>query len=456
MSPGQHGMEPLPIAFQGALKSLRDSRSGPLCIAGQPPGPEILLKGTQEGSSGTGGDHCPCAPLALETLVLGLNLPICRSTVDHSGRPDCPRPGFPSPSRSDMVPLNHVEAERFLLQEAKVPASVIDVILASRRPSTNRIYNSTWASFASWCQRDRIHPFSASILDVLRFLLKGFDAGLSPNTLRRQAAAISTVLTCSSSSSISRHPVVQQFLRGATNLRPPPVHCFPTWDLNKVLSALTTSPFEPLRDVSLHFLSFKVSFLVAITSARRISELAALSSRKDLCIFHHNRVVWLDPSFIPKINSPFHRTQELVLPNFCPSPQHHLEQSWHTLDVRRALKIYLRRTSSFRKTEALFVSYQPASIGAKASAPMLGHWIHATISTAYQRQSLPVPHHITAHSTRSAATSVAWATQATLEEVCRAAAWMSISPFIRHYRVDSFASAEAAFGWRVLQAVHSA
>lgn len=230
-------------------------------------------------------------------------------------------------------------------------------------------------------------------------------------------------LNCSSALSISHHPIHHQFLCGASNLRPPTVHHFPTWDLNKVLSALTVPPFEPLRQVSLRFLSFKVSFLVAITSARRISELAALSSRKDLCIFHQDRVVLcLDPAFIPKINSPFHRSQELVLPNFCPSPVHRLERSWHTLDVRWAIKIYLARTSPFQKTEALFVSYQTASIGAKASAPMLGRWIHATISTAYQRQSLPIPHHITAHCTRSAATSAAWATQASLEEVCWAAA----------------------------------
>ncbi|XP_034271909.1 uncharacterized protein LOC117674907 [Pantherophis guttatus] len=445
-------MEPPPFSLQGDHDTLRVPRSGPFRIAGQSPGSE----GAQEDPSRASGNHSPRAPLAPETLVLGLDLPICRSAVVYSGQPDCPRPGFPSPSGSGMVPLNRVEAERFLLQEAKVPSSVIDIILASRRPSTVRIYNSTWASFSSWCQRARVNPLSASILDVLLFLREGFAAGLSPNTLRRQAAAISTVLTCGSASSISRHPVVQQFLRGAANLRPPPVHRFPTWDLNKVLSALTASPFEPLRDVSLRFLSFKVSFLVAITSARRISELAALSSRRDLCVFHQDRVVLrLDPSFIPKINSPFHRSQELVLPNFCPSPQHPLERSWHTLDVRRALKIYLRRTSSFRKTEALFVSYQPASIGAKASAPMLGRWIRATISTAYQRQSLPVPHHVTAHSTRSAATSAAWATQASWEEICRAAAWSSISPFIRHYRVDSFASADAAFGRRVLQTVHS-
>lgn len=78
-------------------------------------------------------------------------------------------------------------------------------------------------------------------------------------------------------------------------------------DLNKVLSALTKAPFGPLRDMALRFLSFKVEFFVAITSARRISELAALSIRQDLCVFHLDRIVLrLDPIFVPKVNSVFH------------------------------------------------------------------------------------------------------------------------------------------------------
>lgn len=86
---------------------------------------------------------------------------------------------------------------------------------------------------------------------------------------------------------------------------------------------MTEPSFEPLRQVSLCLLSFKVLFLIAITSARRISELAALSIRGDLCIFHSDKIVLrLDPTFLPKVNSTFHRAQELVLPNFCPQPSH--------------------------------------------------------------------------------------------------------------------------------------
>lgn len=130
---------------------------------------------------------------------------------------------------------------------------------------------------------------------------------------------------------VSKHPVIHHFLHSASNLQPLTVHCFPMWDLHKVLTALMISPFKPLRLVCLHFLSFKVAFLVAMPSARHISELAALLTCQDFCLFHPDRVVLhLDPAFVPKANSLFHRAQELVLPNICPTPYHCLECSWHT------------------------------------------------------------------------------------------------------------------------------
>lgn len=121
----------------------------------------------------------------------------------------------------------------------------------------------------------------------------------------------------------------------------------------------------------------------------------------------------------------------------------------------RALKIYFKWTSSFRRSESLFVSFQPATLGQKVSSHVVGRRLPATIASAYEVQSLPVPAHITAHSTRSAATSVAWSIQATLEDICRAATWSSPSSFIRHYKLDVYASAKASFGRRVLQQVLS-
>lgn len=91
--------------------------------------------------------------------------------------------------------------------------------------------------------------------------------------------------------------------------------------------------------------------------------------------------------------------------------------------------------------ESLFISFQPVTIGQKVSSAILGRWLRVTIAKAYEAEVLPVPRRLMAHSTRSASTSVTWATQTSLVEVCRAAAWVSPTPFIHHYKPDSYAFA---------------
>lgn len=121
--------------------------------------------------------------------------------------------------------------------------------------------------------------------------------------------------------------------QGVATLRPPVVHQYPSWDLSIILQVLT-SPFEPLKTASLRLLTFKVAFLVAVTLARRISELAEFSVPEDLCTIRPDRVILkLDPSFIPKVNW-FHRFQEDILTDFCPGASHPTKKRWHKLDIR--------------------------------------------------------------------------------------------------------------------------
>ena len=50
----------------------------------------------------------------------------------------------------------------------------------------------------------------------------------------------------------------------------------PPWDLNIVLHALRSPPYEPLREAPLRVVLKKALFLLAFASARRVSELQAL------------------------------------------------------------------------------------------------------------------------------------------------------------------------------------
>ena len=81
----------------------------------------------------------------------------------------------------------------------------------------------------------------------------------------------------------------------------------PAWSLSVVLNALTNKAFEPLATVDFRLLTWKVAFLIAITSPRRASELCALRVDPPYLVFHKDKAVLRhDTSFLPKVVFSFH------------------------------------------------------------------------------------------------------------------------------------------------------
>lgn len=125
-----------------------------------------------------------------------------------------------------------------------------------------------------------------TIHQILELLQVGLEMGLSTSPLHRQVAAINSTLGAGLGPNFLAHPHIKRFLKGVALLNPPVVHRFPTWALHVVLQGLRGSSFEPLAKVPLKLLTVKTLFLVAITSARRVSEIWALSVNPRLCVFH--------------------------------------------------------------------------------------------------------------------------------------------------------------------------
>ncbi|XP_015678359.1 uncharacterized protein LOC107293712 [Protobothrops mucrosquamatus] len=238
----------------------------------------------------TSGDPPDCTTLAEMSVVRRPGRALRLPSMEDSSRSYCSHSGGTSAPGPTVSPTNRLALERRALTRDAYSLRVIAMIQQSRRPSTNRIYDATWRSFCIWCSGRKVELSDISVPIVLEFLMDGLDKGLSPSTIHRQVTALSTVLMCDNSAPLAPHPTVRSFLKGAANARPPTVHRYPSWDLHRVLQALISPPFKPITTCSLKLLSMKVAFLVAITSARRISELAGLSVREDLCIFHADRV----------------------------------------------------------------------------------------------------------------------------------------------------------------------
>lgn len=286
--------------------------------------------------------------------------------------------------------------------------------------------------------------------NILQFLQEGIDKGLTPSTIKVQIAALSVYLE----KRLQEDPFIARFCKAISRRKPVRVNIAPSWDLSVVLKAFLGSPFEPISEASLRLVTFKTVLLVAITSARRVSEIQALSVREPFLQILEDRVILkTDPGFLPKVASNFHRSQDIVLPSFCQKASNEKEKRFHLLDVRRCILEYLRVTNPFRISDSLFVLFSGQRKGQKASKVTIARWIRLAIAEGYKTVNKDPPGGIKAHSTRALSASWAERAGATPEQICKAATWSSFSTFTRHYRLDLMSSQDQAFGRKVLQAV---
>ena len=72
---------------------------------------------------------------------------------------------------------------------------------------------------------------------------------------------------------ISSSPALKDLICSFAISRPSHVISPPSWDLDKVLKLLRGPPFEPLDSIDLKHLTQKCLFLVALATAKRVSEL---------------------------------------------------------------------------------------------------------------------------------------------------------------------------------------
>lgn len=325
--------------------------------------------------------------------------------------------------------------------------SVIQTLLSARAPSTRALYANRWKLFCVWCADQEVDPATCPIPALLRYLQVLLHRGLTASTLRVYVAAISARHVLVDGRTVGSHPLVSRYLRGAARERPPHVTRVPSWDLPVVLEALCSPPFEPLEQADLKWLSVKTAFLLAITTAKRVGELHALSVAQDCLRWTSDGsevTMWPNPAFLPKRLSAFHINQPIRLSAY--SPQTGTEGQHPDARLRcpiRALRRYVDATSGFRRSDALFLCYGGHRRGCALSKQRLSHWIVEAVLRAYERKGLPLPP-VKCHSTRGVSASWAALKGVPLADICAAATWASPCTFARFYRMNVAAPRQMA------------
>ncbi|XP_042332287.1 uncharacterized protein LOC121935156 [Sceloporus undulatus] len=441
-----------PVLFSGATRE-----SSRRCIRLQlVPGNDLRLSPVSAADQGGVQDveresrRDPHHPVVAETAVVSASPAPLQQRVSLAGAetgPSHPPRGESSASRHRLVADGGLEAPAL----TALPPSVRRVIRATHRPATQRSYASKWRRFLSFLAERNLAPESITVPVVLDFLMSLVEAGLCLASIKCYLSAICSHFQYDGLPSFFRDPLVKNFLKGCNNLYPqvsPPVLA---WSLEVVLAALQSKPFEPLDTTDLRLLTWKTVFLVVITSARRAGELCALQRDEPFLRFHKDKVVLrTDITFLPKVVSLFHMCQDIVLPTLVSNPSTMEERSLHMLDVRRALAFYLDRTMGSSRSERLFQCYSEPRKGLPVSPQRFSKWVASTIRLCYELSGRPVPAKVRPHATRAVAAYSAFLSGIPQDDVCKAAVWSQPLTFIKHYRLDTRAIRDAAFGKAVL------
>ncbi len=284
------------------------------------------------------------------------------------------------------------------------------------------------------CRRCELDPAYCHIASVLEFLQDRFSRRITPATLKVYVAAISANHTYIDGVSVGRHPLVSRFMQGSWRLRPFRPARVASWDLSIVLQGLSGHPFEPLETVTEKCLTPKTVLMLALSSLKWVEDLQTLSISPSYMDFAPGLEVLLQPrpDYVPKVASNHFRFQQVVLEALSST-----EAGLENLSVCpvRALKIYVDRTAQWHKSNQFFVCFGNKNKGCDVTKQLISHWMIEAISLAEVR-GLASPLGVRAHSTRAVASSQAFLSGSSMDDICAAAGWSSPSTFVKFYGLD--------------------
>ena len=316
------------------------------------------------------------------------------------------RPGLPQVG--DLRTLDRISFLRRALLASR-PAAVVDTLLASYRPSSQRQQEVAWTAFRRWLPLDRS---TVTKDDVLAFLQHLFSTrSLAPSTLLNYRAALQWPLEEAFSVDFS-HPDFSRFATGLFHLRPPVTPDVPQWNLSAVIrfyeqvDHLTCSP---------RLLLFKTLCLTALASGNRCSELAHISRR---AIVDQGSAITLPllPRFLFKNQTASRCPPPISFPTFPTNP---------SVCPVETLRVFLRRTSAWDHRDFLFVN--PVS-HASLVASRINYWLVQAILAADVGNSV-----VRAHDMRKFAFSINWARRADMSHIIKHGFWSSVHPFLNNY-----------------------
>ena len=292
------------------------------------------------------------------------------------------------------------------------PAAVVNTLLASYRPSSQRQQEVAWNAFRRWLPQDRS---TVTKDDVLAFLQDLFSTrSLAPTTILNYRAALQWPLEEAFSVDFS-HSDFSRFATGLFHLRPPVTPEVPQWNLSAVVRF-----YEQVdhHTCSPRLLLFKTHCFTALASGNRCSELAHIS-RRAIVEITKGRLFRYPFSLVFYLKTKRRLAVPLLFLLFISLPFPIL------LSVLSRLRVFLCRTATWNHLDYLFVN--PVS-HASLVASRINYWLVQAILAANVGNSV-----VRAHDVRKFAFSINWACRADMSHIIKHGFWSSVHPFLINY-----------------------
>ena len=380
-------------------------------------------------------NHPYCSGVAQHALVLGPSDHVQPNATESA---QSAQPAYSTlqsdPSQKSDKPKSPCMAPRATaIKEQGFSEAVAAKIEALQRGSTRSVYEANWTIFTKWCISNQVDfraPPVKSVADFPMYLFQ--DRKLQPSTIDGYRSAIADKLG-NSPFNISKDENLTHILDSFHRDRPKGTRGIPSWNLSLVLHQLTKAPFEPIKEASLKYLTFKTVFLLALGSGKCRSEIHAWQNRN---IRHQSD--WSKVSLYP--SSSFLSKNQLakegsdsvapvVIPALAPTLDRSLKSDRSLCPVR-ALRYYLATSNIRQNKELVFVSFKKG-FDKDISPATISSWIKQTVILYYELsdQEALTLHQVKAHDVRAFAASKAFQSGVSLEQILSACHWKSHNTF---------------------------
>ena len=347
-----------------------------------------------------------------------------------------------SASKSRPLQPSRLAVIRAGLRKKRFSSQVASIIAKARRSSTSAVYNAKWKIFTDWCVEREVNQVSPSIQHIADFLAFLFvDKKLAVSTIKGYRAMLSNTLSFRGLTTIGSDPTISELIRSFELSRPVSRSLTPKWDLSCVLWSFTKKPYEPLGKASLLHLTWKTVFLLTMASAKRRSEIHALSEESTHFRFNPDgsATFLCQMGFLAKTQLPTVASKPFTIPSL--SKDLARSDPDRTLCPVRALRFYLDRVKPLRHgRKRLFI---PVKGKQDVSAASISRWIASAIRLAYSEltdQDLSFLQ-IRPHELRALSSSWAFINNASLDDILSAASWRQASTFSTFY-LRSFSASQ--------------